>query len=908
MNIRLLFFSFCSFFAFSNCSAQSFINMPITGTFEDIPVIELLQIIEKDYHTTIYYVPDKVPYFKVSLTFNNTPLYQALRKIVAGTVLTVQYHEDKIVLIPKMEISKEKVLSIINLWESGEYTKPIESEPESISYEFGNATTFDGVTHYLLSGRIRERYSKVPVIGATIQDVTTGLGTVTDVSGNFIYRSKGGKLNLLISYLGYRSINLEVGLYDNAALDLTMSVASVDLDEVIIDAKSNQNKIEDINVGLEFISSVNLKEIPTFLGEADVIRSIERLPGVSTIGEVSPGFNVRGGAIDQNLILLDEALIFNASHALGFFSIFQPDAVSGVSLYKGNIPAKYGGRLSSVLAVDIKEPHKIKWHGSGGLGVASARIKLEGPLVQEKTGVLFGLRSNYSDWILRQADNEDVNTSNMFFGDGLIKFSHDLNKKSHLSLSAYFSHDSFEFSDDFGYAWNSSFLNFNWRHLLNDNVALSTHIIKGSYKSRQFEPHGITAFNLKNGLDYIKVKSQLSFKSVQHFALFGLESIRYDMHPERLTPYNENSGIRSASISKDQGYETSIYAADEWIITPSLTLSVGLRSSLFLATGPDKVFQYIPGLPKSELTIADSLEYGSGEIVKTYTSLEPRFSVHVRLNPSMAFKASYNLQRQFIHLVSNTSVVTPVDLWQLSNPHIRPAYAHNFSIGAFKDFKAGWSGSLEAFYKISQDVIQYKDFAELTLNPRLETQLLQGQGRAYGIELLLQKHIRKISGQIAYTYSRSLVKTDGNLLEEQINSGNWHASNYDQPHQLNVELKYKFNAITSCQIAFTYRQGRPITPPVASYEVGGILVTEYSERNAFRIPDYHRLDFAFNIDHTESKVNGLRNSFSLSFYNIYARQNAFTLFFRRDDKNIPRAYQLAILGKMFPALTWNINF
>ena len=341
----------------------------------------------------------------------------------------------------------------------------------------------------------------------------------------------------------------------------------------------------------------------------------------------------------------------------------------------------------------------------------------------------------------------------------------------------------------------------------------------------------------------------------------GIEGIRYDMHPEKLTPYKAGSEIRSETISRNQGYETSLYVEDKWTVSPSLTLSGGLRSSLFMVTGPDKVYQYFPGLPKSVFTIADSLQYGAGEIVKTYASLEPRLALHFRLSPSLAFKTSYNLQRQFIHLISNSATAAPIDQWLLSNPHIRPAYSHNFSIGAFKDCSTKWSASMEAFYKKSKDVIQYKDFADLVLNSKIETQLLQGQGRAYGIELLISKHTGRVSGQIAYTYSRSQVKTNSLFFEEQVSAGNWYATNFDQPHQLNVEVKYKFNAITSSQISFTYKRGRPITPPVAGYEIGGTLVTEYSGRNAFRIPDYHRLDFAFILDHSESKVKGLRQQF-----------------------------------------------
>jgi hypothetical protein len=574
------------------------------------------------------------------------------------------------------------------------------------------------------------------VIGALIRNAVHWTGTATDEKGNFQLSLPAGRQNLEVTYLGYRSLLLDILLYDNADIELEMAVAPVNLDEVIVEAHSDKNKVDRGEVGLEVLSSTDIRSLPAFLGEADVIRGLERLPGVSTAGEVGSGFNVRGGDVDQNLVLLDEAIIFNTSHALGFFSIFHPDAVQLASLYKGNVPAKYGGRLSSVLAVDLKTPNARKWHGNGGISIASARVYVEGPLREEKTSLSAGFRSTYSNWLLRHAQNTDVNASKVYFGDGVIKLHHRLGEKGQLSATGYLSQDDFRYSDEFGFQWTTLFGSLSWRHLFTDRLGFTMHLVNGAYRSHQLEPEADDAFRLTNGIDYQKIKSQLTYSDGAHLFTLGAEVIRYRMLPEHIRPDHGDSRILEKEIEKDRGFEGAFFLEDKWDVSERFSFTGGIRFSGYLAKGPRTVIRYAEGMPPSVESIVDSIEYGKGETIESFGRIEPRMSLSYKLDYSTSVKTSFDFHTQYLHLISNTTVAAPVDLWQLSNAHINPASGRAVSFGVFRNLKEWGNFSLELFYRWSDNLVEYRDFADLTLNPHLETELVEGQGRAYGAEIL----------------------------------------------------------------------------------------------------------------------------------------------------------------------------
>ncbi len=890
----------------SSLAAQSILTKPISGNFDDITIIEFLEIVENRHGIKFYYEPTKIPYYKQTFQFDQTPLFRALGSFLEGSTLDVVKYGESIVLANKLTVTAEEIQQLISNWDTGVYNKPISYEAQVLNLYFGDSLApVNGPLTF--RGSIKDKYTGDPVIGAVIQDQATGLGTSTDEDGRFELMGSAGSVVLNISYLGYQSINLSLGWYENASYDFELQVNALNLSEVVVEATALQDKVEETQIGIEALSIKEIRELPAFLGEADVLKSLEQLPGVSTAGEASSGFNVRGGNTDQNLIILDDALLFNASHALGFFSIFNADAVRSVSLYKGNIPAQYGGRLSSVLQVDLKDGNNKKWHGRGGIGLASARLVLDGPIGESTTAVV-GVRSSYSNWLLRQIKKSTVKNSRVYFGDAILKITQNLGEKNTISLTGYASDDSFEFNEEFGYKWSTLLGTVKWRYLINNRYTLATSLGYGAYDSNQFVPTGENAFDLFNGISYGKFRTNLSMQNERHFINIGLEGMLLDMDPERIQPYNSSSGIKPQLISKDQGLEMGLYINDEIDILPKLSLAAGLRFSYFGVLGPTIVRTYDPEQPRNAQAIIQRRSITSKKIFESYQGLEPRLSLNWKLSEEQALKFSYNRLNQYIHLMSGTASATPVDIWQLSNPYLPQQKANNYSAGFFWNASDKWEISLEGFYKTVDDLPQFKDLATLLINEQIETAVVNGIGRSYGGEVSIAKKLGAWTGNLAYTYSRSQARSEGNFAEEIINGNDWYFSFFDQPHLLNLQFRRSPNPVQHLSISFTYKTGRPITAPVANYAVQDILITHYADRNTFRVPAYHRLDIGYTIDKSQSKTKGFTSSFTASFYNLYGRKNAYSIYFRRTENNIQRAYKLSILGSIFPSLTWNFTF
>lgn len=886
--------------------AQTVLNRPVTGNFDNITVVEFLEILENRMQIRIYYDPGKIPFFKHSYHFDSVPLYQAVDQFLKGSTLDLIKYKENLLIAEKDFITAEIIEELIAKWKNGTFTKPLASTALERSVNLGDSLN-PSKEIVAVRGAISDKYTGEPVIGAVIKDEESNLGTTTDENGIFEMQSKPGKYHFNVSYLGYQDIDLTLGWYRSDSLDLQMEVFALDLSEIIVEATAQQDKVEETQIGIELINTREIKELPSLLGEADVLKSIERLPGVNTVSEASAGFNVRGGNIDQNLMLLDNAVLFNASHALGFFSIFNPDAVRSVSLYKGNIPAQFGGRLSSVLNVDLKDGNLRRWRGGGAVSLASARIAAEGP-IGEKTALLVGGRSSYSNWLLKLFKNPDIRNSKFTFNDIVVKLSHTFSEKNFASITAYRSDDYFRYSDEFGYEWTTNLLSFRWRYLVNDQMTLASHISTGQYSSGQFIPQGDLASNLLNGINNVKLGSNLSYQNDHHLLNTGFEGIRYQMNPEEIKPLTEFSDIVEQRLDKNKAYEWAIYANDEIKLTSSLSVSVGLRLANFLSLGPSEVRVYEPGKPRSEENIVESRTISDNKKEISFTAFEPRVSLNYKIGSKKSFKFSYNRVNQFLHLISNTVSPTPVDIWQLSNTYFRPEIGDNFSLGFFHNPGEQWKYSVEGFYKTIEQFPQFKDFAELQLNRYLETELLLGSARSHGLEFGLERKSGKLTGSLAYTYSKSEARTNGTLEEESINNNAWYPVHYDQPHQINFQLQWEVDPVQKIYLGFTYKSGRPITVPIATYRVQDVLITHYSDRNQFRVPHFQRIDFGYTIDRSQAKLKGVRSSFVLSFINLLGRSNPYTIYFRRDSLNIQRAYKLSILGTLFPSLNWNYNF
>ncbi|MEM1328082.1 MAG: TonB-dependent receptor [Bacteroidota bacterium] len=905
---RLLLFFLLGFSAIS-FAQTNILDARISGDYTPSTIIQILQDIERQIEVQFYYDPDKVPYFKVSHEFKDERLYDALEQVFKETLLMfAQYEPGKIIIARKTNFNKEYAEQLIAQWDAGELEAPELSAAKEESLSFGKKSTAASGT-LTFSGTLLDVATRDAIIGATLT-TKSGEGTATDVFGKFELPLEADEHLIMVRYIGYQPIELTLELYESGEAELLMNTNPLELDEVVIKAAAADANVRSTQMGIETLTPATIKELPSFLGEADVIKSLEMLPGVTSVGEGSAGFNVRGGSIDQNLILQEEAPVFNASHVLGFFSIFNPDAVKNVTLYKGHIPAQYGGRLSSVLDVQLQDGTYDKSTVSGGIGLIASRLQWRTPIKKGKTALLVGARASYSDWLLRRVQLPDARASSAYFYDGIAKLTHRFSEESKLTLSYYRSFDFFRYAQDFGFDWQTQLVNLKWQKIWNDQWSSTTTAVGGDYVSQQFDPEGTDAFELSNGLRYAKFKQHNFYRpNQQHAISLGADITFNDMRPEQLRPNVAGSGIRSLNIEKEQAYEFGVYVSDEWNISPHWAIDVGLRYSGYQHLGPDVVYNYRENTPRIVENLQDSTIYAAGEPIVYYGGFEPRVSLKWQVNEQSAVKWSYNRLQQFIHLISNTAVATPVDVWQLSNPYLPQKIADNFSMGLFRNSDdAMWETSIEGYYRTIDNQLDFKDLATLLLNEQIETEWLNGVGRSYGLEFYGKKNLGRWTGWLSYTYARSETRIDANFDDEVINNGEWFPAYYDQPHQLSFFARCQVLPTQVFTANFTYRSGRPITAPVASYFVGSALIPHYSERNQFRIPAYHRLDLAYTFDNQKAKRRGLKSSLTVAIYNVYFRKNAFSVFFQRDSQNVPQAFQLAILGTALPSVTYNFSF
>lgn len=897
---RMFFWSFCFLSLALTAEGQSLSDLKISVQFRGESLTAAFEKIEKDYPVRFFFPKNPLPDKKVTADFSETPLKSVVNDLLDGTGLGHFVYRDYAVIIAPWPVIQE-VYSANYYQALSENLNKDESERE-----LRRELVIGDIQQLKPSGKAKLRgtvfYKREPVIGATVLFTDLGEGTATDENGAFEMELPTGKHEILIQYIGYQDFKKTILLYSDGEMTVKMRDDAVNLKEVVVQAEAADANVENVQIGVAKLDIEKMKKLPTFMGEADVIKSLLLQPGVSTIGEGATGFNVRGGQVDQNLVIQDGGFLFNASHALGFFSTFNTDLVKNVSLYKGNIPAQYGGRVASVLDVEMKtgsfEAFKIK----GGVGPVSSRISAEGPIVKEKTAFIAGFRSTYSDWVLKKMKVLEVKNSSAFFYDANLRVTQRLGKKSTLALSGYASSDEFRFNKQFGFDYSTWIGTAMLRTIHNDHMYSNLSLSTSEYKSTQFDLDGVDASALDNSLRYTKIKEHLTLNTQNglHFDL-GVSSILYKVSPGKLRPLGAFSEALPRTLEDEKGLESAAFANVEWKASPALQLTGGLRAVHYGFLGPKTLFEYADGVPDPE-QITDSVQVSG--LVHSSWSLEPRFSARYRFNASTSVKMGYARTAQFINQIANTASPTPTSQWQLSRAHIRPFRAHNFSVGVFKNFDENvWETSAEIFYRNMDQIYDYRDFAQLTMNDHIETELLPGKGRAYGFELSVKKKQGLWHGDLSYTFSRSQRLISG------INKGKWYSSNFDKPHDFSLVLNYQPNQRHTISLNFTYSTGRPTTPPFGNYKTDrGTVIPIFANRNQIRIPDYHRLDIAYTIGKGYKKDKKFKTSWTISVYNVYGRENAFSVFFTQAAFQQAQANKLAILGSAFPSVTFNFEF
>lgn len=767
---------------------------------------------------------------------------------------------------------------------------------------------------YTLSGIISEKSSNETLIGATIIFPDLGAGTTTNEYGFYSITLPKGTHKAQVSFIGFNTIEKTIELNQNTKLNFNLEEASESLEEVVITKDVEQLNIRKPQMSVNALSSKTIKEIPVVLGEADVIKAITLLPGVTTAGEGASGFNVRGGAVDQNLILLDEATIFNSSHLFGFFSVFNPDAVKDLKLYKGGIPARYGGRVSSVLDIYQKEGNKNEFHGNGGIGIVASRLLLEGPLKKGKGSFLVGGRSSYAHLFLPLFDID----AKAYFYDLNTKLSYKINDKNNIYLSGYFGRDVFTFPDIFDNTYGNSVANFRWNHLFNDKLFSNLSLIYSDYY------YGLSidfvGFNWNSGIKNLNIKYDLKHYLNNNIKLqYGINSHYYKFNPGKIEPSSKESKIGNIQLTEKYALENAVYFDAEHKLSDKLTASYGLRLSSFLRLGQDALNIYEndnPLIYNSELKVYEKASplkvqaYKRSDVIQSYMNLEPRLSLSYQLNNQSSVKASYNRMSQYLHLISNTSSPTPVDVWAPSGKYIKPQLLDQFAVGYFKKFNNNdYSLEVESFYKNVKNRIDYIDGADLIGNQAIEQIILNGKSRAYGLELLARKNTGRFKGWLAYTYSKSQQQTKGRTPDEiGINNGEWYYTPYDKTHDVSLTGSYQLSDKWQFSSNFLFQTGRPITYPNGKYEYNGITIPSYGARNDNRLTSYHRVDISFKYASKPNKKKGYRSNWVFGIYNLYNRKNAYSVTFNENtETGKTEATRLAIFG-IVPAVTYNFRF
>ncbi|AIZ42737.1 TonB-dependent receptor [Cellulophaga baltica] len=886
----------------------------------DLSLSDIILEIENRTEYNFYFLKEWFTSEKKSFSFKEISIKELLDVLFEGTDINFLFYEnDKIILSQNNLIYTElpsdffdvtysqkdkKVISYQSLRSGNQNIKQQRIETIRIGKQNFNSSK----KTYIISGIVLNSQTKEPIPNLTITDDASTFAVITDLDGSYVLKLPLGEHLLEFRSIGVENVKKRIIIYNDGVLNLNLKEGFEQLNEVIVQANAHTN-IEETISGTVGIDVEQSKNIPIILGERDVLKVATTIPGISTTGEGSTGFNVRGGKTDQNLILFDDAVIYNPQHFFGIFSALNPFAIGSIKIYKGNIPSEFGGRLSSVFDIKTKASNTSKFSGEASVGPVTSNVLLEIPVVKEKSSILIGGRGAYSNWILNSIDEVSLNNSSASFYDVVATYNHRINDNNNFRITGYGSKDDYSISTDSVYTYTNRLISLKWNHRFSDRSSGDIVISNSKYSfDIGFEGDANNDFILDYNLNETEVKAKGNYIFNPKFKLdFGISSKLYTINPGSIKPLN-SSNIQNLEIPQEKGLESGIFISRNIDISNALSLDVGLRYSLFASLGESIQRQYENNQPRNDQTVTNEISYDNNEVVKTYGYPELRVSSRFKFSEQMSLKAGYSQSVQYIHRLSNNTTVSPVDTWKLSDLNIKPQTGQQLSLGVFKNFNENkFELSIEGFYKKSKNILDFKTGAQLLMNENIETEVLQGDGKSYGLELLISKNIGKFNGWLGYTFSRSFSKLDSQFEEEKINNGKFFPSNFDKPHDISFVGNYKFTKRFSFSSNFVYQTGRPITIPVGNFEYNNNEYVVFSDRNSYRIPDFIRLDVGFNIEGNH-KIKKFAHSFwTISIYNVLGRSNPFSVYFTNEDDKI-KAIQTSIFSIPVPSITYNFKF
>ncbi|WP_430928951.1 TonB-dependent receptor [Polaribacter marinivivus] len=886
----------------------------ISISFTENTLKEVFTLLENKTSFQFFYIDYWLEDDKLTKKFKNKNIEFILKDILRKTSLNFTIIDAKKIILTKGNLIHKTLYEEKNeLIVEEDLERPIYIEnvvdENKKTIIIGKQTVGNKKKSYTIKGIVKNKQTKNPVEGVVVLERNKKISSTTDSKGVFSLELPYGKNTIETLLLGFTPSSKNLIVFGDGSINLTLNEESEMLDELVIKTKKESN-VKEVISGITQINIEEIKNIPQVLGERDILKVATTLPGIKSAGEGAEGVNVRGGKVDQNLFLLDESVMYNPAHFLGLFSTINPFTTSDLKVYKGNIPAEFGGRISSVFDIETKDADTEKFKGEASIGVVTSNVSLEIPIVKKKSGLLVGFRSTYSNWVLKSLNDKSLNNSSASFFDVIAKYNHQFNEKNRLKITAYHSNDDFRIASDTTNTYGNTLASINWSHKFNDKNHGNLILSSSNYTFNiNYNSIGNNNFDLKYTINEIGAKLKMHYShSKKHSFDYGISSKLYNVSPGRLSPSDNNSIITPITIEDERGLESAVFISDNFTVNKKLSFNLGLRYSVYLGLGESTQRYYADNSPTTDANLINSEQFKNNQVYQTYQGLEYRFSGRYFLNPELSLKASLNRSFQFIHRLSNNTTASPTDAWKLSDVNIKPQEGIQVSLGIFKNINVNeYELSIESYYKDYKNVLDYKVGAEFLLNERIETQVLQGPGKSYGIEFLAKKNVGRLNGWIGYSYSRSFIKLDSPFDEERVNNGEFFPTNFDKPHDFNLIANYKLTKRFSLSSNFTYQTGRPITYPTGKYIYQGNEYVLYSDRNQYRIPDYFRLDIGLNIEGNH-KIKKFAHSFwNISVYNILGRNNPFAVFFATENGTV-KAYQSSIFSSPIPTITYNFKF
>lgn len=882
---------------------------------KSVPLIQVIEKIESGHNYKFFFNPDSIRNVTVDLTKSDIDNLKLYFNSIDKTKYTLTVVENYFVFLsPNKQIKYQIDSSFFNIpkiqnnnivYQTSNQNF-LETQQEYVVKELivGNTKEEKNKSIVNLTGIITDANSGTPIIGATVYIKELGKGDITGANGNFYLKIPKGEYSLVVNSLDKKEEKFKLILLSSGKINITLKPKLIALEEVVVNA-SKFDKVQSTSMGMERLTKKEFNEIPVVLGEQDILKVAQMLPGVQSIGEGSAGLYVRGSSADQNLFYYNNIPVYNANHLFGFFSAFPSETIEEFKLYKSHIPVEFGGRIASVFDISTKKGNRNKFHSQGGISPISAGISIETPIIKDRASFLFSGRTTYSDWILKRISNAEIRNSTAYFGDLASSFTWELNGKNQFEIFGYYSKDRVDYNQEIANDFSNEGFAFRWSRLIREKHNLTTTVVNSKYNFKEVNKELVyDSYQHQYQVNHSEIKSTLDLKiGAKHYITAGVNGILYNLDRGEHERLEGELVVQNTDVGKEQGIEAGIFIADEWQITPELALSAGLRYNIYTYLGPQNIYLYSPTYIKTPDNISDSISFSKNHAIKTYHRPDIRLSFKYSITPKLSIKGSYNQMQQNIFMLSNTISINPSDKWKLADYHIKPMVGDQLSTGIYTNILNFYEFTIEGFYKRTNNYLEYKDGANLQVNPNLETEILQGNHKAHGVEIMLRKVYGKFTGWANYTYTKTTVTIDSEEIENKVNNGVPFPASYDKPHSVNVVGNFRASRRLSLSANLVYASGRPYTSPVGVYYLNGNTVVDYSARNELRIPDYFRIDASINLDGNLRKNKPIHSSWMLSVYNLTGRKNAYSVYFTSDNGYI-NGYKYSIFGNPIITLTF----